>query len=78
MADVNTKLTSFAEQVAEDIVQNQELDKQQDQKIGDLNSLKTANKSSTVDAINELQTKIDEATVSGNVDFTALFRLALS
>lgn len=78
MADVNTKLTSFAEQVAEDIVQNQELDKQQDKKIGDLNSLKTTNKSSTVDAINELQTKIDEATASGNVDFTALFRLALS
>lgn len=78
MADVNTKLTSFAEQVAEDIIQSQELDKQQDQRIGDLNSLKTANKSSAVDAINELQTKIDEATVSGNVDFTALFRLALS
>ena len=75
MSDANLKITAFAKQVGQDLKENEIIDKRQDQMIGDITRLKTKEKMSAVDAINEIADKIEN--YDDAPDFVAQFLLAL-
>ena len=75
MSDANLKITAFAKQVGQDLKENEITDKRQDQMIGDITRLKTKEKMSAVDAINEIADKIEN--YDDAPDFVAQFLLAL-